>query len=136
MSKDKAIDITEFNTVKSSEEGSPMDLMFGGKPTGIQLIVLGEHSDTVQMFETEKAKKMARKSSIAEKRKQSLEFLLELLESSKERDIESAMARVSGWIGGGEFDKEKLRRGLENNPQWIIQIHDFSKDETNFTTAS
>lgn len=135
-SQNTAVDITSFNTVKSSEDGAPLELTYGGKPVGIKLMVIGDHSDTVRAYETEKTKTFARKQQFAEKKKQELDFLLGLIDQSKERDVDAAMVRVIGWEGAGEFDKEKLRIGLTNNPQWIGEILDFSKETSNFTSAS
>jgi len=137
MSKDKSVvDITSFNTVESSEHGEPMDLFYAGRETGLKLIVIGEHSDSVQRYLTERAKEFARKAKFAEKRGKELDSMLEFIEKTKDRDIENAMVRIIGWENGGEFDKEKLRRGLEKNPQWIEDVIEFSKDLGNFTKSA
>jgi hypothetical protein len=62
--------------------------------------------------------------------------MIEFVEQAKEKNIEAAMVRVIGWEGGGEFDKDKLRIGFENNPQWIEDVIDFSQDIGNFTKSS
>jgi hypothetical protein len=132
----KAIDITSFNSVDSCGKGEYMPLQLSGKDVGIDLLVLGKDDDEVHLHETERLKGMARKSALAEKKKATLEFTLGLIESIKQRDIEAAAARVIGWKGAGDFDVEKLKVALKNNPQWIEDILDFSNDLTNFTKAS
>jgi hypothetical protein len=134
--ENKAVDITSFNSVDLCGKGEYMPLQLGGKEVGVDLLVLGKDADEVQTYETERLKGMARKSALAEKKKATLEFTLGLIDSIKQRDIDSAAARVIGWKGAGDFDAEKLKVALKNNPQWVEDIIDFSNDLTNFMKAS
>ncbi len=122
----KQVDILSFNTVEVANTGDDFELLHKGKPTGITLHVLGKHSDTVKNYNKEQLKDYSRKQSLAEKKGTQIEFQAALIERMDERTIDSALVRVTGWTGAGDFDKEKLRIALGNNPEWIDEIIEFS----------
>jgi len=122
----KQVDILGFNSVETANSGDDFELLHKGNPTGITLHVLGKHADVVKAYEKEQLKDYARKSSLAEKKGTQIEFQSALIERMDARTIETALIRVTGWTGAGDFDKEKLRIALGNNPEWIDEIIDFS----------
>lgn len=134
--KKELLDLSTFNTVAACDDGSWLPFNFGGKPTGVDFLILGDHSAGVQAYETEKLKSMARKSAAAEKRKATNELLLDLIESRNTRSIDDAVARVAGWRGvKGEYSKDAMREFLSRNPQFIDEILEHSRDTTVFTKA-
>jgi hypothetical protein len=123
----KAIDLTKCNAVAKANEGAEMELFFAGESTGVFLNVLGTHADAVRKNRTESLKDYARKQAMAEKRGDTVEFHIRLLEQSEEKSIDNALVRVTGWRGQpGEYSKEVMRSVLEKNPDWVNEIMEFS----------
>lgn len=136
MSKNELIDLGVFNTVEASSHGEWLPFKFNGKETGAEFKILGNHSERVRAYETAKTKAMARKTNLAEKRKDTLGLLMELIESADERSIDDALARVCDWRGvKGAYSDAAMREFLTRNPQFIDEILDFSKDTSIFTKA-
>jgi hypothetical protein len=136
MSKNELIDLSVFNTVAASTEGEWLEFKFGGKPTNVRFKVLGKHSERVRTYETAKTKAMARKSNMAEKRKATLDLLMELIETQDDRSVDDALARVCDWDGvKGQYNDAAMREFLTRNPQFIDEIMEFSDDASVFTKA-
>jgi len=97
------------------------------------MTVLGEHSDAVEAFETDRADARAEASYEAAKNggakaRSTKDVLAE--------NQESAAFRVTGWRGlKEEFSKELLRTFLKRNPDFVDQIIAASRDRGNFTLA-
>lgn len=134
----EVLDLSIFNTVKECEDGEWFDFRYNGAETGIKFLVMGKYADKVTAYETKKTQELARKSSIAEKRKASLELLQELIATERQRGVDDALARVSGISKNGvsmDYDAKVMRQFLEQNPNTVQEILQFSDDLTVFTKA-
>lgn len=123
----KQTDILSFNTVEVANKGDDLELFYKGASTGIFLHVLGKDSDEVKQYQTENSKTFARQSKFAEKKGKEVDFFVGLIDKLDERNIDNALVRITGWTGAnGDYDTEKMRTALKNNPQWIDDVIEFS----------
>ena len=136
--KKQELDLSVFDAVKECEDGEWFDFRYNGKETGIKFLVMGKHASKVAAYETKKTQELARRSTMAEKRKATDELLQELIANEKKRGVDDAMVRVCGVSKDGmqqEFDPVVFRQFLEKNPDTVKQIIDFSDDVSVFTKA-
>jgi len=136
--KEKEIDLTAFDAVKECEDGQWLEFRYGGKETGFSFLVMGRHAQKVAAYETKKTQELARKSTMAEKRKATDELLQELIANEKTRGVDDALVRVVGVSKKGveqKFEPVIFRQFLEKNPDAVKQIIDFSDDVSVFTKA-
>lgn len=131
---DKVFSVGDINTRAAADRGFDLELEYPrGKGLGVFLTVLGEHSEAVESFETERADKKAEENYEAlknggSKARSTKEVLAE--------NLESAVFRVTGWRGlKEEFSKELLRTFLKNNPDFVDQVIAGSRNRGNFTLA-
>jgi hypothetical protein len=123
------LDILSFNSRDESNKGGKLELFYKGESTGIFLHVLGSQSDKVKDYQKEQLKEYVRSQKFAEKQGKELDFQIKLIDGLEKRTIESALVRVVDWDGqDGKFDIEKVKIALENNPQWIDDIINFSDE--------
>jgi len=123
------LDILSFNSRDESNKGGKLELFYKGESTNIFLHVLGSQSDKVKDYQKEQLKEYVRSQKFAEKQGKELDFQIKLIDGLEKRTIESALVRVVDWDGqDGKFDIEKVKIALENNPQWIDDIINFSDE--------
>lgn len=125
----KKLDILSFNSRDENNKGGKLELFYKGESTGIFLHVLGSQSDKVKDYQKEQLKDYVRSQKFAEKQGKELDFQVKLIEGLEKRTIESALIRVVDWEGQeGDYDAEKVKQALQNNPQWIDDIINFSEE--------
>lgn len=128
MTKTQAVDLSQFNGIAIENDGEELELTFKGEKTGAVLIVVGENADVVKQYVKKTFKEQARKDHFAGKKGRELELMDSRIDSLDVAQIDAALARVIGWKNvNGEFDQEKLRTVLQNNPNWIEDIISLSK---------
>jgi len=131
------IDITAFDSVGKSEQGQPLMLKHedGITDTGITLIVLGRHADSVTKFTSRLMRDAMRDQQMAARRGKTVEP--KTLEEVKEQNVSAAAVRVTGWDGVKQpYSEDLLKSALKRNPHWVDQIIEFSDDLGNFTSGS
>lgn len=130
----KVMSVGDINTRAAAGRGFEMELEYPrGKPLGVFLTILGEHSEAVETFEVERADQKAEASYEAMKKG---DAKARSTKQALAEGLESAVFRVTGWRGLKEsFSKELLRTFLTNNPDFVDQVIAASRDRANFTLA-
>jgi hypothetical protein len=125
----KKLDILNFNSRDESNKGDKLELFYKGESTGIFLHVLGSNADAVKEYQKEQLKEYVRKQKFAERQGKEVDFQVGLIDKLDARSVENALVRVVGWEGQeGAYDAEKVKQALQNNPQWIDDIIQFSDE--------
>jgi hypothetical protein len=133
---DTLADITAFDAVSENEVGVEVELMHqdGATGTGVFVTVIGQHADVCVKFTNQEENRKNREAVMAMRRNKPIP--VQTLEEIRERSIQGAVIRVTGWRNVKQaFDPELLRQALKRNPHWVDQIYTVSNDVGNFTKA-
>ncbi|WP_394064524.1 hypothetical protein [Alcaligenes sp. WGS1538] len=126
--------LSDINTRAIADRGFEIELEYPvGHGLGIFLTVLGEHSDIVEQYEIERADRRAQEQLASAKTGEvKVRTVKEVLQNNRE----SAAHRVIAWRGiKEEFSTELLQGFLQNNPDFVDQILEASRDRANFMLA-
>ena len=126
--------LSDINTRALADRGFEIELEYPeGNGLGVFLTVLGEHSDAVEQYEIERADRRAQEQMVLAKTGEvKVRTVKEVLLSNRE----SAAYRVIGWRGIKEtFNSDLLQGFLQNNPDFVDQILEASRDRANFMLA-
>lgn len=126
--------LSEINTRAIADRGFEIELEYPeGNGIGVFLTVLGDHSDIVEQYEVERADRRAQEQlALSRSGEVKTRTVREILQNNRE----SAAHRVTGWRGiKEEFNAALLQGFLQNNPDFVDQILEASRDRANFMLA-
>ena len=130
------VDITSFDAVAECEGGQEFELKDkdGMTGTGITLVILGKHADTVNKWINKIVNASIREQQIAARKGKQVEP--KSIDEVREQNIDGAVIRVTGWKNVKQpFTADLLKTQLKRNPHWVDQIIEESDNLGNFSKA-